>query len=133
MRKQYHLWPTECGLAAWDVERLIRLTQDLPRERVAPGKIRELDEVYWFDDRGRGQCRVPATWRVLYKDGDSWNPVSAPGPAGCERNRFNAMSFDAVAQRAGDFGYDLVLGVEYLSQIEIIIFGPDVIILVHVD
>ena len=58
MRRQYHFWPTERGLAAWEVERLIRLTQDLPRERVAPGAIRELDEVYWFDDdHERPTCR----------------------------------------------------------------------------
>jgi hypothetical protein len=58
VRKQYHFWPTERGLAAWDVERLIRLSRDLPRERVALGAIRELDEVYWFDDdQQRPTCR----------------------------------------------------------------------------
>jgi hypothetical protein len=58
VRKQYHFWPTERGLAAWDVDRLIRLTRDLPPERVALGSIRELDEVYWFDDdQERPTCR----------------------------------------------------------------------------
>ncbi|MCH7871779.1 MAG: glycoside hydrolase family 127 protein, partial [Planctomycetes bacterium] len=27
-------------------------------------------EVYWFDDTGRGQCRLPKSWRLLYRDGD---------------------------------------------------------------
>src|SRR5258708_39666700 len=32
-------------------------------------------EVYWFDDTGRGGVRVPASWRLVYKDGDAWKPV----------------------------------------------------------
>ena len=28
-------------------------------------------EIYWFDDTGRGSCRVPASWQLLYKDGDA--------------------------------------------------------------
>ena len=30
MRKQYHFWPGERGLDAWDVDGLIRLYADLP-------------------------------------------------------------------------------------------------------
>jgi hypothetical protein len=26
--------------------------------------------LYWFDDTGQGSVRVPASWRLLYKDGD---------------------------------------------------------------
>jgi len=53
-------------------------------------------QVYWFDDTGRGEVRVPASWRLLYKDGDGWKPVAAAGPYGIERNRFNAVRFDPV-------------------------------------
>ncbi len=52
--------------------------------------------VYWFDDTGRGQCRVPASWRVLFRAGDEWKPVSNPGDYGVERDRFNDVRFDAV-------------------------------------
>ena len=31
--------------------------------------------LYWFDDTGRGECRVPEGWTLLYKDGDAWKPV----------------------------------------------------------
>lgn len=32
--------------------------------------------VSWFDDTGRGECRLPKSWRVLYKDKNgSWAPV----------------------------------------------------------
>jgi uncharacterized protein len=27
-------------------------------------------QVYWFDDTGRGACRVPKSWRILYQDAD---------------------------------------------------------------
>ena len=58
MRKQYHFWPSDAGLQAWDVDRLIELSMDLPRHRVAVSSIRELDEVYWFDDaKQRPTCR----------------------------------------------------------------------------
>jgi DUF1680 family protein len=34
--------------------------------------------ISWFDDEGRGECRVPKAWRLLYKDdAGKWQP--APG------------------------------------------------------
>ena len=39
-------------------------------------------KVYWFDDTGRGECRIPASWRLLYRDGESWKPVGNPGAFG---------------------------------------------------
>jgi DUF1680 family protein len=53
-------------------------------------------EVYWFDDTGSGEVRVPASWRVLYKDRDAWKPVSALGPYGVERDRYNRVRFAPV-------------------------------------
>lgn len=32
--------------------------------------------VYWFDDTGRGGCRVPSSWTLQYKDGETWKPVT---------------------------------------------------------
>lgn len=49
MRKQYHLRRSEHGFDAWDVDRLIELSHDLPIERVAVQEIREVDTEYWFD------------------------------------------------------------------------------------
>lgn len=49
MRKQYHFWPGEHGLDAWDVDRLIALSADLPVRQVALDSIREIDRDYWFD------------------------------------------------------------------------------------
>ena len=47
MRKQYHFRPSPAGLRAWDVDRLVKLTESLPRERVPLSAVRELDEPYW--------------------------------------------------------------------------------------
>jgi DUF1680 family protein len=33
--------------------------------------------VYWFDDTGRGACRLPASWKLEYRDGAEWKPVAA--------------------------------------------------------
>ncbi|MBM4088304.1 MAG: glycoside hydrolase family 127 protein [Planctomycetes bacterium] len=56
--------------------------------------------VYWFDDAGRGGCRVPASWRLLYRDGNSWTPVQATGECGTGRDCFNSVSFQPVTTDA---------------------------------
>ena len=50
-------------------------------------------EVYWFDDTGRGECRVPAGWRLLYRDGDQWRPVNNPSGFGCKPDQYNRTTF----------------------------------------
>ena len=47
MRKQYHFWPGERGWDAWDVDRLILLSRDLPVVDVPLEAIWELDTAYW--------------------------------------------------------------------------------------
>ena len=53
-------------------------------------------EVYWFDDGPRGGCRVPKSWRLLYRDGDEWKPVSAKDTPGVEKDKFNRVDFASV-------------------------------------
>ena len=48
VRAQYHFWPGDEGLDAWDVGRLIRLSSALPVRRVPLESIGELDTDYWF-------------------------------------------------------------------------------------
>lgn len=50
VRKQYHFWPGDDGLDAWDVDRLIELSQGLPVKKVNVSSISEVDTVYWFSD-----------------------------------------------------------------------------------
>ncbi|MEL4181280.1 hypothetical protein [Roseateles sp. PN1] len=49
MRKQYHFRKSEQGLLAWDVHRLISLTQAIQPRAVQLSDIREVDESYWYD------------------------------------------------------------------------------------
>lgn len=58
MRKQYYFRPSERGLLSWDVDRLVRLTKDLPSRRVPLEEIRELDEPWAGDDER-------PTWRAM--------------------------------------------------------------------
>ena len=53
-------------------------------------------QLYWFDDTGHGEVRVPASWRLLYKDGDSLKPVAALEPYGVEKDRYNRVAFQPV-------------------------------------
>lgn len=48
MRKQYHFRPGADGLVAWDVDRLIRLSEGFARVEIPLNTIRELDEPFWF-------------------------------------------------------------------------------------
>src|SRR6185503_7332261 len=57
-------------------------------------------ELYWFDDTGSGECRVPASWKLLYKDGDTWKPVETTNTFGVEKDRFNKLSFKPVTTAA---------------------------------
>jgi hypothetical protein len=45
MRKQYYFRPSDAGVLAWDVDRLVQLSAGLPRRMVALDAIGELDEV----------------------------------------------------------------------------------------
>jgi len=76
-------WPTK-GTTEW-VELAFR----------SPSTVSS-SEVYWFDDTGRGEVRVPQTWRILYKAGNGWIPVTAQGPYGVEKDRYNAVTFTPV-------------------------------------
>ncbi len=60
-----------------------------------PRRISQV-EVYWYDDTGSGQCRVPKSWRVEWSDGQQWRPVTVAGQPGVERDKFNKVTFDAV-------------------------------------
>jgi DUF1680 family protein len=57
-------------------------------------------QVYWFDDTGRGEVRVPENWRLLYKDGETWKPVETAGSYATERNRYNVVTFKPVTTTA---------------------------------
>ena len=71
MRKQYHFWPGEAGMDAWDVDRLIGLTAHMPVDEVALDDLPEIDSEYWFDERERGEgapfsCLNEARYGIIW-------------------------------------------------------------------
>ena len=56
--------------------------------------------VYWFDDIGSGACRVPKSWRVLYRDGNEWKPVASPSGYGVAKDKYNSVTFIPVTTDA---------------------------------
>jgi uncharacterized protein len=61
----------------------------------APAALSETS-VYWFDDAGEGECRVPESWKAFYKDGGLWVPVEAAGPYGVEKDKYNTVAFKPI-------------------------------------
>jgi uncharacterized protein len=78
----YYRMRPEPGSAAW-VEYQFK----------SPAKISSA-HVYWFDDRRF--CRLPKSWRVLYRDADTWKPVANLQPYVVAKDRFNSVSFAPV-------------------------------------
>jgi DUF1680 family protein len=52
--------------------------------------------VYWFDDGPFGGCRIPASWKLLYKDGDKWVPVKNTIPYEIAKDKYNKLQFEPV-------------------------------------
>jgi DUF1680 family protein len=53
-------------------------------------------EIYWFDDSGRGEVRVPQSWRILYRDGETWKLVENVEPYAVALDRYNKVTFKPV-------------------------------------
>lgn len=77
-------WWNHKGTAEW-------MQYDLPEPMIVSGV-----DVYFFDDTGRGGCRIPQSWRLLYRTADAWKVVECPTGYEVKRNRFNKARFDPV-------------------------------------
>jgi len=53
-------------------------------------------EVYWFDDTGRGECRIPESWKVLVKKQGNWEPVENQTSYDVKKDLYNAVAFKPV-------------------------------------
>ncbi len=84
----YHWWPKQ-ATTEW-------LQYDLPETTTVGSST-----VYWFDDSPWGGCRVPQSWRILYRtsDGD-WQPVNAIDEYGTCRGGANTTRFTPVSTGA---------------------------------
>jgi len=57
-------------------------------------------EVYWFDDRKRGNCRVPASWCLLARVSGKWQPVADASKYGVELDKLNRVTFTPIKTTA---------------------------------
>ncbi len=78
-----HWWPSK-GTLEWVVYEFER-----------PATVRAV-EVFWFDDTGQGGCRVPASWQLFYRQGETWVPAGALDPYGVEKDMFNRVRIRPV-------------------------------------
>jgi hypothetical protein len=75
-----HKGPTEWILFEWDEKQDVSAVQ-----------------VYWFDDTGRGECHLPESWKVLYRDSKGkFQPVNNNTPYHTEKDTFNTVEFEPV-------------------------------------
>ncbi len=56
--------------------------------------------VYWFDDGPFGGCRIPASWKLLYKKDGEWIPVKNSTPYVIAKDTYNTVRFEPVTTTA---------------------------------
>jgi len=56
--------------------------------------------VYWFDDTGRGECRLPAAWHLEYLDRGAWKAVAAAESYPVAWDQWCSVRFDPVKTTA---------------------------------
>ena len=65
-------------------------------EFAQPNRIRSVT-VSWFDDTGSGECRLPVSWRILYRDNNGqWQPVSGVSEYPIRKRDPIKLTFDPV-------------------------------------
>ena len=64
--------------------------------------------VSWFSDEGRGECRLPTAWRLLYRDeAGAWQPVKGASDYGIRKSEPVQVTFTPVVTRALRLELDL--------------------------
>lgn len=75
VRKQYHFWPGEQGFDAWDVDRLIELSRDLPEYEIPLDAIADVDTDYWFNGTDTPTVRRMVEHMQWVRDVDTSYPI----------------------------------------------------------
>lgn len=57
-------------------------------------------KVYWYDDGPWGGCRIPVSYKILYKKDGQWVPVKNTTPYSVSKDSFNVVSFEPVTTTA---------------------------------
>ncbi len=75
IRPQYHFRRVDGALHAWDIRRLVALTQDLVPEPVPLSQVAEVDEPYWSADGPPMTGRVVLEHAQLIRAADLRYPI----------------------------------------------------------
>ncbi len=57
-------------------------------------------EVYWFDDTGAGNCRVPESWKLLYRTEENWREVDGASGYVMKADTYNRVTFKPLQTTA---------------------------------
>jgi hypothetical protein len=80
----FDFWPHK-GTAEW-----------VGYEFAKPTTVRAV-KVWWFDDTGSGECRLPVSWRLLYKAADGqWQPVTGASEYSIRKTEPVKVTFNPV-------------------------------------
>lgn len=85
--RYFHWWPVK-GTREWVQYDFAKAT-----------RVSEM-AVYWFDDTGEGDCRVPAGWKAFYREGGQWRPLQPRGSYGTAKDAYNRVRFAPVVTDA---------------------------------
>jgi hypothetical protein len=84
----YHWWPKK-GTTEW-------ISYEFEKEETVSSST-----VYWFDDAPWGGCRVPQSWRILYKNSTGeWIPVENQSPYSIKKGMANEVVFEPITSRS---------------------------------
>ena len=91
----YHWWPKE-GTTEW-------ISYEFSETKTISSC-----SVFWYDDGPWGGCRVPQSWRILYRDNaGKWIPVENTNEYGTKKGTSNYVQFKAVTTDAIKIEIDL--------------------------
>ena len=67
--------------------------------------------VWWFDDTGMGDCRVPKSWKLLYQDGSGeWKPVPGNPDYPVRKDDSSQVEFEPITTKALKIELELIDG-----------------------
>ncbi len=76
IRPQYFFRQSDQGLLAWDIRRLIELSNEFPIEQVSLADVAELDETHWYEHEGDSPtCRSLLEHMKLIDEVDTRYPI----------------------------------------------------------
>jgi hypothetical protein len=84
----YHWWPKK-NTTEW-------ISYEFESEQMVGGA-----SVIWYDDAPRGECRVPDSWKIYYKNSaDKWIPAENESDYPTVKGVPNSVSFSPVKTTA---------------------------------